>query len=249
MLDYFLENLWSNYGEGKKYAYVIEATVPPMSLSNYDVDVSGNPEEQEVNIAANQGAITYKLLQLDGKRIVPVDEDYQINEARQGSLREIIKKILPSWPDYVIKDWISTRVKDQEDLRNLQGWLGELNKMVKPNSWKLHQPMFLTFDMLAPKTRYFMKTKRQFGARNPFMVPRDAERSENAEQLVKTKGMENLPPVIMLQHPNGLELSEGWHRTMAAFRLHPEGFYINAWVGQAGDEQQMQEAWEQFKST
>jgi hypothetical protein len=163
-------------------------------------------------------------------------------EAREGAMREVIRNALPSWPDYVIKDWISSRIKNEEDLKNLIGWMGELNKMVEPNSWKLHQKMFLTFDMLNPKTRYFMKTKRQFGARNPFLIPRDEERSANAEQLVKTNGMENLPPVIMLQHNNGLELCEGWHRTMAAFRLHPEGFYVNAWIGQAG-EQGVAEGW------
>jgi hypothetical protein len=48
--------------------------------------------------------------------------------------------------------------------------------------------------------------------------------------------MENLPPVTMIQHSNGLELCEGWHRTMAAFRLNPEGFYVNAWIGQAGQQ-------------
>ena len=157
-------------------------------------------------------------------------------EAREGTMREIIRKILPTWPEYVIKDWISSRIKNQEDLKNLTGWLVDLNKMVEPNSCKLHQKMFLTFDMLNPRTRYSMKTKRQFGARNPFLIPRDEERNANAEQLVKTKGMENLPPVTMIQHSNGLELCEGWHRTMAAFRLHPEGFYVNAWIGQAGQQ-------------
>ena len=51
-------------------------------------------------------------------------------------------------------------------------------------------------------------------------------------RLVQEKGIENLPPVIMLQGPKGLELTEGWHRTMAAFRQHPDGFRINAWIGQ-----------------
>ena len=73
-IDYFIDTLWSNYGRDKQHAYVIEATVPPNSLSNYDVDIEGNPEEQEVNIAANHDAITYKLLQVDGKRIVPVEQ-------------------------------------------------------------------------------------------------------------------------------------------------------------------------------
>ncbi len=159
-----------------------------------------------------------------------------VSEAREGPMREILRKMLPGWPDYVIKDWISSRVKNEQDLKDLKGWLGELNKQVVPNSWKLHQKMQLTFDMLSPKTRYMMKTKRQFGARNPFMIPRDEERSADAEQLIKSKGMHNLPPVIMLQHANGLELCEGWHRTMAAFRLNPNGFLVNAWIGQSAEQ-------------
>jgi hypothetical protein len=162
----------------------------------------------------------------------PVREQGMV-EAREGVMRNVLRRELPSWPDYVIKDWISSRVKNEEDLKNLIGWIRELNKTVQPNSWKLHQKMFLTFDMLNARSRYFMKIKRAFGDKNPFLIPRDRERLESAMELVKTKGMENLPPVIMLQHANGLELCEGWHRTMAAFRLHPEGFYINAWVGQA----------------
>lgn len=62
---------------------------------------------------------------------------------------------------------------------------------------------------------------------------KDRARLKHAIELVKSKGMENLPPIIMLQHANGLELVEGWHRIMAAFRLHPEGFRINAWIGVA----------------
>lgn len=158
-----------------------------------------------------------------------------IVEAREGVMRNILRKQLPGWPDYVIKDWISTRVKDEKDLKDLLGWIQELNKMVKPNSWKLHQNMYLTFDMLNPQTRYQMKIKRNFGEKNPFLIPRDSERLEHAIQLIQSKGMENLAPVIMLQHSNGLQLCEGWHRTMAAFRLHPKGFYLNAWVGIAGE--------------
>jgi hypothetical protein len=147
----------------------------------------------------------------------PVREQGMV-EAREGVMRNVLRKELPSWPDYVIKDWISSRVKNEEDLKNLIGWIRELNKTVQPNSWKLHQKMFLTFDMLNARSRYFMKIKRAFGDKNPFLIPRDRERLESAMELVKTKGMENLPPVIMLQHANGLELCEGWHRTIAAFR-------------------------------
>ena len=153
-------------------------------------------------------------------------------EYRRGVM-DILRDELPDWPDYVIKDWIGGRIKNQEDLDNTLGWVRELSQRVQPNSWRQVQKMPLTFDMLYPKTRYMMKTKRQFGDSNPFMIPRDRERLEQALELVKTKGMENLPPVIMLQHPDGLELVEGWHRTMAAFRLYPKGFRVNAWIGDA----------------
>jgi GNAT superfamily N-acetyltransferase len=158
--------------------------------------------------------------------------DIRVTEARRPVM-DILRRELPGWPDYVIKDWIYQKIQSPIDLEGKLNHVREIAKMVQPNSWRLHQKMPITFDMLSNKTRYFMKTKRQFGERNPFMVPRDRERLEDAIRLVREKGMENLPPVIMLQQPDGLELVEGWHRTMAAFRQHPEGFQVNAWIGQS----------------
>ena len=153
-------------------------------------------------------------------------------EYRRGVM-DILRDELPDWPDYVIKDWIYQKIQSPIDLEGKLDHVRAVAQMVQPNSWRLQQNMPLTFDMLSPKTRYMMKTKRQFGDRNPFMIPRDRERLEQAIELVKTKGMENLPPVIMLRQPDGLELVEGWHRTMAAFRLYPQGFRVNAWIGDA----------------
>lgn len=160
------------------------------------------------------------------------DLDETVTEAREGVM-EILRRELPDWPDYVIKDWIYQKIQSPIDLEGKLNHVREIAKMVQPNSWRLHQKMPITFDMLSNKTRYFMKTKRQFGERNPFMVARDRERLEDAIRLVREKGIENLPPVIMLQQPDGLELVEGWHRTMAAFRQHPQGFQVNAWIGQS----------------
>jgi len=61
---------------------------------------------------------------------------------------------------------------------------------------------------------------------------RDIERLER-RRISQVQGHGRSPPVIMLQHANGLELMEGWHRIMDAFRLHPKGFRINAWIGVA----------------
>jgi hypothetical protein len=71
-ISYYIDNLWSGYGRGKKHAYVIEATVPPMSLSNWDVDLAGNPEEQEVNLVANQHQVKYTLFKWERHTLVPI---------------------------------------------------------------------------------------------------------------------------------------------------------------------------------
>ena len=152
-----------------------------------------------------------------------------ITEVPQGVMN-ILRDELPGWPDYVIKDMVYNKIKSPGDLEMKLDHVRELAQ--EAESWRLVQRMPLTFNMLDPDTQNRMK-QRKFGDLNPFKIPRDRERFEHALELVKTKGMENLPPVIFRQTPNGLELWEGWHRTMAAFRLHPKMFRVNAWIGSA----------------
>ena len=151
-----------------------------------------------------------------------------ITEVQRGVM-DILRDELPGWPDYVLKDMVIAKIRTPDDLMMKLEHVRELATMA--DQWRLVQRMPLTFDMLDPTTRYRMKIKRDFGNKNPFMIPNDRERFEQALELVKAKGMENLPPIIMLKTAKGLELWEGWHRTMAAFRLHPEGFLVNAWIG------------------
>ena len=150
-----------------------------------------------------------------------------ITEYRQGVM-DLLRRELPNWPDYVIKDMIYAKLNTPGDLTNKIEHVRELAQEVK--SWRLARQMPLTFDMPDPETQRRMKL-RKFGDVNPFKVPNDRERLEHAIELVKAKGMENLPPVIFKQTPGGLDLWEGWHRTMAAFRLNPNGFRVNAWIG------------------
>jgi hypothetical protein len=49
-IDYYIDSLWTHYGNGKKNSYIIVATVGPNNITNRGVDVAGNPEEKEVNI-------------------------------------------------------------------------------------------------------------------------------------------------------------------------------------------------------
>ncbi len=154
-----------------------------------------------------------------------------ITEVPSGTM-DLLRQELPGWPDYVIKDWLYSKIASPADLQDKIHHVREVAKMVKPDSWRLVQKMPLTFNMLDSNTQERLK-KRKFGDANPFLVPNDRERFEHALELVKTKGMENLPPIIMLRTSGGLELVEGWHRTLAAFRLHPKMFRVNAWIGDA----------------
>jgi hypothetical protein len=152
-----------------------------------------------------------------------------VAEVAKGVM-DILRDELPGWPDYVIKDMVYSKIRNPDDLEMKLDHVRELSQQV--GSWRLVQQMPLTFDQLDPDTRYRMKVKRDFGNKNPFLIPNDRERLERAIELVRTQGIENLPPVIFLQTDKGLELWEGWHRTMAAFREHPKGFRINAWIAQ-----------------
>lgn len=150
-----------------------------------------------------------------------------ITEVPQGVMN-ILRDELPGWPDYVIKDMVYKKISSPQDLDMKLDHVRELAQEV--SSWRLVQNMPLTFNMLDPDTQNRMKL-RKFGDANPFKIPNDRERFEHALELVRTKGMENLPPVIFRQTANGLDLWEGWHRTLAAFRLHPKMFRVNAWIG------------------
>ena len=155
--------------------------------------------------------------------------DIRVTEARQPVM-DILRRELPDWPDYVIKDMVYKKLESPLDLEQKLEHVRELAKEVK--SWRQVQHMPITFNMLDADTQSRMK-QRKFGDANPFKVPNDRDRFEHALRLVREKGMENLPPVIFKQTAQGLELWEGWHRTMAAFRLNPKGFKINAWIGQS----------------
>lgn len=152
-----------------------------------------------------------------------------ISEVRQGVMRTLSKELV-GWPEYVIRDMVYSRIESEKDLVDKLEIIRDLNDQVKGDTWKLHNKMMLKYDMLADRTKEFME-KREFGSKNPFLVPRDKERSDNAERAIREKGIENLPPIIMFRDTGGkLELVEGWHRTMAAFRLYPDGFKVNAWI-------------------
>ncbi len=150
-----------------------------------------------------------------------------LKEYRKGPMRTV-RKALPGWPEYVLKDMIYRKLANSEDLKSHIGWLKD--KVKEIDHWEFERGMMLNMSMMSPATKSSMRS-REFGDKNIWNIDKDEERMINAYDIVKQKSMENLPPIIMVKTAAGYDLWEGWHRTMAAFKLYPGGFRVNAYIG------------------
>lgn len=156
-----------------------------------------------------------------------------LNEYRKGPLRAI-RQMAPHYPDYVIKDMLYKKIRNSDDLLTQRRWIEDQAKKI--DHWEFERGMFLNLNMLSPHTKDAIKNTRQFGDKNPWGIDKDEERMINAYDIVKQKGMENLPPIILVKTSMGYDLWEGWHRTMAALKLSPGGVKVNAYIGYPTDE-------------
>lgn len=59
------------------------------------------------------------------------------------------------------------------------------------------------------------------GKTNPYKVPRDKERHIKQKELLIKQGPKE--PVILVKKDSQYDLLEGWHRTLQALQLFPEG--------------------------
>ena len=133
-----------------------------------------------------------------------------LNEIKQGAL-ELCKSILPTWPQYVVKDWIYQAVKDQPSKENILAILADLGLTVD-TKWTLFPQVHFQFDKMHPDTQRDL-IARSGGTLNPKQVPRDAERHAKQAELARAEGGIRREPVICLKTTKGLYLLEGWHRT------------------------------------
>ena len=84
-------------------------------------------------------------------------------------------------------------------------------------------------------------TLERFQAQGPgkrASLPKDDERHQTQANLLKGKNPKKdiivREPVIMFRHGKKYELIEGWHRTIQAFKLYPDGYKGYAFVGKPG---------------
>ena len=149
-----------------------------------------------------------------------------LSEAR-NSLFAFVKQHFPSWPDYVLKDFLYAQAKGIRDQAELDDFLKRNKQDFGNCKWTLTK-LPITFDIFTPKTQR-MLASREGGSSNPFQVPKDAERHARQSQMIQQKGV-SAEPIIVAKLSNGYDLIEGWHRTIQQLKAFPQGYTGPAWV-------------------
>ena len=149
-----------------------------------------------------------------------------LSEAR-NSLFAFVKQQFPTWPDYVLKDFLYQQAKGIRDQAELDDFLKRNKQDFGNCKWTLTK-LPITFDIFTPKTQR-MLASREGGSSNPFQVPRDAERHAQQSQMIQQKGV-SAEPIIVAKLANGYDLIEGWHRTIQHLKAFPQGYTGPAWV-------------------
>ena len=149
-----------------------------------------------------------------------------LSEAR-NSLFAFVKQHFPTWPDYVLKDFLYPQAKGIRDQAELDDFLTRNKQEFGNCKWTLVK-LPITFDIFTPKTQDQLR-KREGGSKNPNQVPRDAERHTQQSQMIQQKGVSS-EPIIVAKLANGYDLIEGWHRTIQNLKAFPQGYTGPAWV-------------------
>jgi len=158
----------------------------------------------------------------------------QINEYRDRLL-QYVKSLLPTWPDYVLKDWL---VPNKGNFSNLpadaikNGIMEKLQGagLTVNTKWQLVPDMKFTMDMFDPMTKQRLIGRAGGHSDLGLGIPRDKERHATQAALAKQQGGVRKEPVLLIKTPRGYELLEGWHRTIQHFASYPDGYVGPAYV-------------------
>ena len=146
------------------------------------------------------------------------------------SLVQYIQGWFPDWPDYVIRDWLYPAVKGL-DQGEIESFASDVAEEYPVHRWEL-RTLNLTLSSFTEQTQRKILA-REGGSKNPMSVPRDAERHAVQAQKIQQTGTVSPEPIIVIQRPGvkGLELVEGWHRTIQHLKAFPNGYRGRAWIG------------------
>ena len=154
-----------------------------------------------------------------------------IPEARD-KMYQYIKSIVPTWPDYVVKDWLYQGFGryNENPKRRLLTMLNQ-EGVNRNTQWQLIPNIKITMDMFTSRTKSNLIDRAN--DKNKSWVPRDSDRHATQSRLIQHQGGISKEPIILLKTSQGYELIEGWHRTIQHFAQYPDGYTGPAYVAQS----------------
>ena len=165
-----------------------------------------------------------------------------ITEVR-NRMYQYIKSIVPTWPDYIVKDWLYPGFSRYND-KTKRELLIMLNRegLNRNTQWQLVPNMKFTMDIWTSHTLKKLQGRAGGLSDMGMDIPRDAERHATQARLAQQQGGIRSEPVILIKRPDGYELLEGWHRTIQHFNKYPDGYTGPAYVAVAQGQQDVAEA-------
>ena len=169
-----------------------------------------------------------------------------LNEYRDRLL-QYVKNLLPTWPEYVLKDWLVPNKGDFSNLPDTELKNGIMEKLkgaglTSNSKWQLVPDMKFTMDMFDPKTKQLLAGRAGGTSDLGMGIPKDKERHATQAALAQQQGGVRKEPVLLIKTAKGYELLEGWHRTIQHFVKYPDGYTGPAYVAVAQGQQGVAEA-------
>jgi len=164
-----------------------------------------------------------------------------LNEYRDRLL-QYVKNLLPTWPEYVLKDWLVPNKGDFSNLPDTELKNGIMEKLkgaglTSNSKWQLVPDMKFTMDMWDPKTKQLLAGRAGGTSDLGMGIPKDKERHATQAALAQQQGGVRKEPVLLIKTAKGYELLEGWHRTIQHFHKFPDGYTGPAYVAVAQGQQ------------
>lgn len=168
-----------------------------------------------------------------------------LNEYRDRLL-QYVKNLLPTWPEYVLKDWLVPNKGDLSNLPDTELKNGIMEKLkgaglTSNSKWQLVPDMKFTMDMFDPKTKQLLAGRAGGTSDLGMGIPKDKERHATQAALAQQQGGVRKEPVLLIKTAKGYELLEGWHRTIQHFVKYPDGYTGPAYVAVAQGQQGVSE--------
>ena len=160
----------------------------------------------------------------------------------RNRLLQYVKSLLPTWPEYVLKDWLVPNKGNFSNLPSDAIKNGIMEKLklagLTPNSkWQLVPDMKFTMDMFEPNSKRKLIGRAGGSSDLGMGIPKDKERHATQAALAQQQGGVRSEPVLLLKTSKGYELIEGWHRTIQHFHKFPDGYTGPAYIAVAQSKQ------------